>query len=397
MSSKLFCSMSLHRSLFLKTLTHFRYNSSVLAENNVSNSNAPSKNLFAHFVTTRFNISSADTVKMLKREPLLGRLKILDKVEQLADMLNRHGCTQGQIANIIRLQPSLMLTSVERVLEPKIQVLKDLGAERENIPKIVTKSPRILTSKLETLRSNLEFLKTVFPTNDFLVRAIMRNPDILRMSLQKVLKPSVALWEGFGFRGIEFVKFLLYNPWALMRSSLTPGQLDLIRKIDIHKESKMFKYVVSIVANRRSQVSEAKIDTLQLCGLSPEEAWELVRVNPSILSISEENIKKKMDFMFNNMGLSVDFVTKHPRMFLMSLDKVMRPRFLVLQNMTAMNGAGEVKPTRIGTVLAMTEAKFVAQIIERHPESAALWTVYKTAIADVSKSSKIKRFSDFSI
>ncbi|GLJ32360.1 hypothetical protein SUGI_0651210 [Cryptomeria japonica] len=155
----------------------------------------------------------------------------------------------------------------------------------------------------------------------------------------------------------------------------------------------MYKYVMSIVAKCRIEVLEAKIVNLQLCGLSPEEAWELVRADPSILHKSEENIKKKMEFMLNHMGLSVDFVTNHPRMFTMSVDKVMRPRFLVLQSMIAMNGAGEINPTRLFTMLQIKEAKFVAQIIERHPESTALWTVYKNAIVDVSKSSNIKGFS----
>ncbi|GLJ32347.1 hypothetical protein SUGI_0650970 [Cryptomeria japonica] len=111
--------------------------------------------------------------------------------------------------------------------------------------------------------------------------------------------------------------------------------------------------------------------------------------------MAEDTFKKKMDFMLNHMRLSMDFVTKHPRMFTMSLDRVMRPRFLVLQSMTTMNGAEEVKPTRISSMLLMTEAKFVAQIIEGHPESAALWTVYKNATANVSRSSKIKMFSGF--
>ncbi|XP_057823438.2 uncharacterized protein LOC131035718 [Cryptomeria japonica] len=62
------------------------------------------------------------------------------------------------------------------------------------------------------------------------------------------------------------------------------------------------------------------------------------------------------------------------------------------QSMIAMNGAGEINPTRLFTVLQIKEAKFVAQIIERHPESAALWTDYKNAIADVSKSSTKKMF-----
>ncbi|GLJ53715.1 hypothetical protein SUGI_1146130 [Cryptomeria japonica] len=395
MIAKLCFCLPVRRNLFLKTVTHFRFNFSILAESNanVSNSNGPSGNLFLHFVTTRFNMSSADAAKLLKSVPSLGRLKTLDKVEQLVNMLSRHGCTEDQIAYIIRLQPSLMMTGAERLLEPKIQFLIDLGMDRKYIPKIATKFPRMLTSKLEILRSNLEFLKTVFTTNDFLVRAIMRTPNILCLSSHKVLKPSVAFWEGLGICGIKLTKFLLYNPRVLTVTSLTPEQLDLIRKIGIQKESSRYKYVVSVVATGRIEVLEAKIDNIQLCGFSLEEAWQLVRIFPSVLSMAEDSFKKTMDFMLNHMRLSMDFVTKHPRMFTMSLDNVMRPRFLVLQNMTAMNGAGEIKPTRIYSVLLMTEAKFIAQIIQGHAESAALLTVYKNAIANVSRSSKIRMFS----
>ncbi|GLJ32370.1 hypothetical protein SUGI_0651400 [Cryptomeria japonica] len=150
---------------------------------------------------------------------------------------------------------------------------------------------------------------------------------------------------------------------------------------------------MSLVARSRIEVLEAKIDNLQFCSLSPEEVWELIRVAPLVLYTSEESIKKKIDFMLNDMGLSIDFVTKHPHMFTMSLDKVMRPRFLVLQSMIAMDGIEEVNSSRLYTMLVMNEVKFVAQIIERHPESAVLWTIYKNAIADVSKSSKVKKFS----
>ncbi|GLJ32372.1 hypothetical protein SUGI_0651440 [Cryptomeria japonica] len=184
---------------------------------------------------------------------------------------------------------------VERVLQPKIQLLKYLGVERENIPNIVTRCPRILGYKLENLRSKLEVLKTVFPTNDFLVKTIMRSPYITGLDLQKVLKPSVSFWEGFGFHGIEFIKFLLIDPWILMHSSLTPEKLDLIRKINIDKERIMYKCIVRIVARRRIEVLEAKIDNLHLCGLSPEEAWELIRVVPLVLNKLKERVKKNRD------------------------------------------------------------------------------------------------------
>lgn len=58
-----------------------------------------------------------------------------------------------------------------------------------------------------------------------------------------------------------------------------------------------------------------------------------------------------------------------------------------------MNGVREVNLAHLYAILIMPEAKFVAQIKERNPKSATLLTIYKNAIVDVLKSSKIKRFS----
>ncbi|GLJ32353.1 hypothetical protein SUGI_0651130 [Cryptomeria japonica] len=195
MIAKLFFCLPVRRNLFLKIPTLFRLNFSILAESNVSNGNATSENLFLHFVTIRFNISSADAAKMLKRAPSLERLKTLGNIEKLVSIVNRHGCNEDEIANIIRSDPRLMLISAERLVDPRIQALKDSGIES----KIITRFPGILKSKLENLRSTLELLKTVFPTQDILIRAIRRNPYILRKNLQN-LKLSVAFWEDFGIR-----------------------------------------------------------------------------------------------------------------------------------------------------------------------------------------------------
>ena len=69
----------------------------------------------------------------------------------------------------------------------------------------------------------------------------------------------------------------------------------------------------------------------------------------------------------------------------MSLEKVMRPKFFVLQNKRAMDGARKDNPTRIFLMFMMLEVKFFTKIIQGHPEAATLWTVYKNAIANVSE------------
>ncbi|KAH9323378.1 hypothetical protein KI387_018017 [Taxus chinensis] len=302
-------------------------------------------------------------------------------------MVSKIGFSRDEIAKIMRTQPTLLKTSAKRVLEPKIQLLKDLGFEGGKLAKLLTVRPCIMGISLENeLLPKMTFLGRIFQSKDLLIKALLKDPTILCYNLEKILKPLVAFWEGCGFQGTELAKFLAINPGVLIRASLTPVQVDLLHKIAIDKGSKMYKYIVSIVANSRMETLESKIDNLQLCGLSAEETWELARASPSILYLSEENVKEKKKTLVNT-GLSLNFVAKHPRLISTSLEKLLKPRFLVLQNMNFMNGEGHFRPKRLFTMLMMPEAKFVTEkIIKGYHESTTLWTVYENAIAKASVS-----------
>ncbi|GLJ50855.1 hypothetical protein SUGI_1083330 [Cryptomeria japonica] len=327
------------------------------------NENAHLQSLFADFASTKFNMSAADITQILETFPVLGRLKTLQNVEQFIHMLNKRGCTEVQIAKIIRLQPSLMLTNTERVLEPKIKLLEDIGIQGQNLVKILTTDPRILTTSLENdLIPKMEFLKNVFQSQDLLVRSLVRVPLILRNNLEETLKPSVALWQRWGFRGVELTKFLGMRPQVLFHTSLTPAQIDLIDKICPEKTRKMYKYIVSIVAVSRLETLQAKIDNLKLCGgASSEEIWQLISAAPQVLLCSEENVSDKMNFLVNNMEFPANYVVKHAWLLCISLERKLRPRFLVLQKIKSIN---ELDLSLL-TVLKMPEAMFVNKFIKR--------------------------------
>ncbi|GLJ32632.1 hypothetical protein SUGI_0656480 [Cryptomeria japonica] len=230
----------------------------------------------------------------------------------------------------------------------------------------------------------MEFLKNVFQSQGVFIKALLRTPRLLNLSLEKTLKPSLAFWEGWGFSGAKLVSFLQATPNVLYRTSLTPGQVDLINKIGIDKESKIFKYIVGVVAKSRTETLEAKIENLKLCGLSVEEIWQLLGAAPLVLSYSKESVCEKMNFIVNNMELPVNHVVKHPLLLQISLEKTTRPRFLVWQKIKSINAL----ELPLLTVLTMTEAKFVHNIIKGHAESKLPWTIYENAISNASNRTK---------
>ncbi|XP_057832872.2 transcription termination factor MTERF9, chloroplastic [Cryptomeria japonica] len=360
---------------FLTHSFHFR---------NAFSTEAHSQTLFLQFASTKLELSAADISWILKRRPQLQNLRNLHNVEKVIHSLKKHGCTEAQIAKILRGHCQL-IGSAETILEPKLKLLEDFGFVDQNLAKLMTRNPCFLSNSLENnIFPTMEFLKNVFQSQGVFIKALLRAPRLLSYSLEKTLKPSLSFWEGWGFSGAKLVSFLQTNPNVLQRTSLTPGQMDLINKIGIDKESKIFKYILGIVAMGRTETLEAKIENLKLCGLSVEEIRQLLGAVPLVLCFSKESVSEKMNFIVNNMELSVHHVVKHPWLLQISLEKTMRPRFLVWQKIKSINAL----ELPLLTLLTMTEAKFVHNIIKGHAESKLLWTIYENAISNASNRTK---------
>ncbi|XP_057822478.2 transcription termination factor MTERF2, chloroplastic [Cryptomeria japonica] len=359
---------------------HFRN-----AYSTLTSTHAYSQNLFSHFASTKFNISAAHIARMFKWAPHLQRLQTLDKVEQFIDMLNRYGCSQVQIAKIMMTRPQMISTSAERIFEPKIKLLEDFGFQGETLAKLLASNPSILSISLENdLLPKMEFLKNLFQSQEFLIKSLLRAPSIFSYNLEKTLKPSVVFWERWGFQGTELFRLLRNRPDILQRSSLTPAQVDLIREIGVGKESKAYTFIVGVVAISRIETLKAKIENLQLCGLSAEETWQVCRPAPQVLLYSKVRVRETMNFVVKDMELPANYIVKHSCLLHLNLEKIMRPRFLVWQKIKAMNGSS----LSLLSVLKMSEERFVRNIIRGHPESTTLSMVYENAISKASNHTK---------
>ncbi|GLJ32384.1 hypothetical protein SUGI_0651720 [Cryptomeria japonica] len=301
--------------------------------------------------------------------------------------LKKRGFTEPQIASIVTVRPQLIV-SAESALESKIKLLEDFGFVDRNLLRLLRTNPGILNKSLKKgLLPKMEFLKNVYQSQDVLVKSLLNAPRLLNFSLEKTLEPSLAFWEGLGFSGMEFVSFLGVYPGVLSRTSLTPGQVDLINKIGMDKESKMFKYIVGIVALSRVETLEAKIENLKLCGLSAEETWQIVGAAPLVLNLSRKNVSERMNFLVNNLELPANYVVKHPSLFQIKLEKTLKPRFLVWQKIKSFNALD----LPLLTALTMSETRFVNRIIKEHPELKSLWTIYENAISNASKHTELNK------
>ncbi|WZZ13388.1 hypothetical protein YC2023_106477 [Brassica napus] len=143
-------------------------------------------------------------------------------------------------------------------------------------------------------------------------------------------------------------------------------------------------------------------ETLKKCGLLDEEVVALLKKNPQFLRVSEENIassietflglgfskgefammikrypvcigfsaetvKKKTEFLVEEMDWSLEAVVSHPQVFSYSMEKRMVPRCNVIRALMSKGLLGSELPS-VCSVLACTDKVFLGRYVRKHDD-----------------------------
>ncbi|GLJ48061.1 hypothetical protein SUGI_1014800 [Cryptomeria japonica] len=177
--------------------------------------------------------------------------------------------------------PSLQRLQTLDKVEQFVDMLNRYGCSEVQIAKIMMRQPQIIGTSAERIfEPKIELLEGFGFQGETLAKLLASNPSILGISLENDLLPKMGGTELFGL--------LRIYPSILQRSSLTPAQVDLIREIGGDKESKAYKFIVGEVATSRIETLKAKIENLKLCGLTAEETWQVCRAAPIVLRYSKK-------------------------------------------------------------------------------------------------------------
>ncbi|KAG6508235.1 hypothetical protein ZIOFF_033608 [Zingiber officinale] len=74
---------------------------------------------------------------------------------------------------------------------------------------------------------------------------------------------------------------------------------------------------------------EAKHKLLSGLGLSESDFFTAIRKKPTLLNISQPNMRRKIEFFIKEVGYQPSFVVQQPLLLLFSLEKRVIPRFRV--------------------------------------------------------------------
>nr|XP_043626767.1 uncharacterized protein LOC122598229 [Erigeron canadensis] len=302
-----------------------------------------------------------------KHKPLQDQLS----PKNCLDLFIAWGCNNKEASQIFERMPSLHKARLDK-LQSKLQTLQDLGFTSSDLVKIISCRPRFLSSKFNYyLDERISYLKKLFGSTEILQRAILRNPSILTYDLKTMVEPTVELYKSMGITGNDLVLMLVSRPTVIPRTSLNVEKMDYIRRTRTPKDSKMYKYVVTLMAISRLETIREKIANLEKFGFSEDEVLRLLGISPLVLTLSVDKVQRNMTFLVACMKLPASVVLGHPFLLFINLEKVMKPRMTVAWKIDEMGLAPRIDGPKVLTALRMTDKRFVKAFINCHPPEIA--------------------------
>ncbi|XP_077222458.1 transcription termination factor MTERF8, chloroplastic-like [Tasmannia lanceolata] len=287
------------------------------------------------------------------------------------EIFRKSGCSDADITKLFLRLPYLLKSNLT-TLQSKLCILQNLGFQGSDLIKIITRGPRILASRLSHgLDHRLEFLKTLFGSNQMLLKAIARNPSLLTYDIENRIKPCIALYQEIGINIKDLRSLIISHPRIVSHSFLNNEKLDYIHRIGLSIESKMYKYVVSLIAISRLETIREKVANFEKFGFSAEEVLGLFARSPYVLTLSVGKVQRNMTFVIGTMKLPTRIVLDNPFLVYFNLETVLKPRFLLAGKIQAMGLVPQIMGPSMFTAMRMNEPRFLRVFISSHKEDVA--------------------------
>ncbi|KAF8723510.1 hypothetical protein HU200_021457 [Digitaria exilis] len=282
-------------------------------------------------------------------------------------LLSGVGLSRADIADVVAADPTLLLCRANR-LEPRILALRDrVGLSPPEIARFLLVGSSVV--RRVKVDANVEFLISFYGSFGRVLVALKRNLGLLTSSIEKMIKPNIALLHQCGLSARDIAQLCSQTPRLL---SFNPKRVKefLLRAegLGVPRTSPMFKYAVSSVAYTSKENVAARLQFFKrTLGCSASEVSIAVSKCPYILGFNEENLLRKIEFLINEVRLEPQYIVKNPTLFTLNLEKRLISRYRVMK---VLQETGLISRDKsFYTLAVMAEKTFELMFIDRHKDS----------------------------
>lgn len=291
-------------------------------------------------------------------------------------LISKCGLTEEEVTKCFRHYKPLLSVKSTQNMEETLELLHCCGLTTSaQFRSVVLYNPMILCLRCDSLKPKFSFLRTVIKEED-ISKIVVRDARILNVSEDK-LKSRASLFLRSGFDGKTLAHLLARRPRLLMISEeKIMWVFKQAENLGFKKGSKSFSAALYAISGLGRETLERKLQSWSGLGFSEKQISKLVRLQPQLLKLSEEKLKRNADFMVNSMGFSLDDLVKYPALFLFSLEKRIIPRYKVVNALKSMQVQEFKREIYLPTIFYCTEKVFLDKYVNNHPESSILLDIY---------------------
>ncbi|OEL12530.1 hypothetical protein BAE44_0026454 [Dichanthelium oligosanthes] len=342
----------------------------------ISTSTAPP----ARFVSEEFLVTTCGLTpaQALRSSRHLAHLTSPTKPEAVLAFFADNGFTKADVAAAISGDSRILCAKVDKTLTPRLAQLRDMGLLSTQISRLITITPGIFKSR--TMIPRLAFYISYLGSFDKVHTALKKSPHLLCQNVELVVKPNIAFLQQCGLTDDDIAKLFVFVPRLLI---LKPEGIKEIvacahKKLGVPCNSAMFKTALVTTYCINPERIGAKLDFMKKAlGCSETELRIAVGKLPSILTLSEVNLVRTVEFLKMEVGLEAKYIVRRPALLSYSIEKRMMPRHYVLK---VLRTKGLVKDDIdfYGAVCS-AEKEFAVRFIERYKEIVPRLAVHYAA------------------
>lgn len=294
---------------------------------------------------------------------------VIPKIKQLESI----GFSPDVIGSVIERSPTILSLRFDN-MKQKLGVFERLGFTADEAAQIACRAPILLGLKIEgNLLPKLEFLQELIVDKSKISKILMNCPTFFQYNLDKHLRPLIAFLERVGLKGERLRTLIVAKPVVLtlsMEGSLVQT-MQFLEGIGLELGTPAMARAFSSCLSNRVASMQSRLNWLVEYGFTHEEALTMARKQPSILTIGQENITAKMEFLTNQAGLKTGDIVKSVALLTYSLELRMKPRYRVI---CWLKDTERLKKLSVSSAMVLSDDRFFERFIKSDPEAAAMYS-----------------------
>ncbi|XP_028793328.1 uncharacterized protein LOC114749029 [Neltuma alba] len=274
---------------------------------------------------------------------------------------------QRQIAEALRTatQASVLFPWKLRLyslFQPKIEYFQLLGFHGPELGELLSKNGILLGCSLnKTLVPSVKCVRQIVNNKKDLIKVLQRYAEWIIPRQQRVLD-NAAFFKSCGIVGSQ-LSFLIKKNARLfaMRESLVRNYVSRAVNLGFSVNSRMLVHGLRTISSMSIVKFNRKLEIIQSCGFSRDEAMQMFRRTPGLLGRSETRLKFKIEVFLDKIMLPKSLLVNNPVILMLNMEKRVIPRWRVLKLLISKNLLMN-NPSFL-RVLHMREEKFLEKYI----------------------------------